>query len=318
VKRWWLALLLLGLAFSAFSGIFGQEGTLSNTSNFRVAAVQYPVLNGRGRTGFLQQLGHFVEKAKKHGARLIVFPELSVMDLVESRDGVASDQAKLARIAREDTPEIFKAVIQLSRESGVAILAGSFPRQVQDVSGAAQIRNTAFLAFPDGKQILQDKLFLTPDEVAWGWQPGDELRVFEAPWGRTAILICYDSQFPSLSNQVAAFKPEVLLVPSMTGTKGLERVRWTSQARAVEHHAYVVVAGAVNGKGDRYAAQAEIVTPQEEGFPGVMATGSLNQEAIVYGDLDLTLLRKSRDLTGLYSTRDQAARKTPISVVGPK
>ncbi|HVH99270.1 MAG TPA: nitrilase-related carbon-nitrogen hydrolase, partial [Enhygromyxa sp.] len=191
---------------------------------------------------------------------------------------------------------------------GVAILGGTAPRSTD-----AGIVNTAMLAFPNGQRVLQDKLFLTPDEAAWGWTTGDSLQVFDTPWGRSTMLICYDSQFPSLSHQLGEAAPELLLIPSMTCDKGLFRVRWSAQARAIEHHAYVVVVGTVDAHASAagFHGQAVVLTPQDSGFAGVLAEGPRNREAIVHAKLDLAQLRRSRIAAGLYAARDQAKRAIP-------
>jgi predicted amidohydrolase len=283
-----------------------------------VAAVQYPIRGGLDVTELLARIEHFAAEAQAGGAELVVFPELVVLDLLESAvpvigQGAAQAQdaeaTQLRRIAREVTPRYFEEIQSSSRRLGVAILGGSAPRET---SGGG-IVNTALLAFPDGQRVLQDKLFLTPDEAAWGWTYGDRLRVFDAPWGRSTILICYDSQFPSLSQQLSEAAPELILIPSMTSDHGFFRVRWAAQARAIEHHAYVVVVGTVDAEPtpDGYHGQAAFLTPQDSGFAGVLAEGPRNREAIVHAKLDLAQLRRSRRAAGLYAARDQVGRPVP-------
>jgi predicted amidohydrolase len=282
-----------------------------------VAAVQYPIRGGLQLGELLAQIERYAAEARDAGAKLVVFPELVVLDLLESAapvigQGAAqtedSEAVQLRRIASEITPRYFDAIQALSQRLGVAILGGTAPRESD-----RGIVNTAVLALPDGQRVLQDKLFLTPDEAAWGWTTGDRLRVFDAPWGRSTILICYDSQFPSLSHQLSEAAPELILIPSMTCEHGFFRVRWAAQARAVEHHAYVVVVGTVDAGAtpDGFHGQAAFLTPQDSGFAGVLAEGPRNREAIVYAQLDLAQLRRSRNTAGLYAARDQAARPIP-------
>lgn len=285
------------------------------TERWKVAAVQFPIENGLAPADFLQKVRGYAREAKAQGAGVVVFPELTALDLIP-RGTTEQDAAALKQVAEKLTPQIFESVQAMAKEEGLAILAGSFPR-----STPKGVVNTAILAFPEGRVVLQDKLFLTPDEVAWGWVGGDELKVFDAPWGRTTILICYDSQFPALSHELRQALPEVVLVPSMTGSKGLKRVRWASQARAVEHHAYVVVTGTtdpVGRAGRDYSGQAVFLTPQEEGFPGLLQAGKKDVPSVVSAELDLIKLRQSRVQSGIYSVRDFNRRTTPIRVVDGK
>lgn len=298
-------------ASKGFLAAAEESSRLAVMASLKVAAVQYPVRVGVTLESHLARVEKAVRDAKRRGAQLVVFPELAMYELVSPASAL-SESAQLARIAREETPRILDHAAELSAREGVAILAGSAPRVTRK-----GIVNTAMLVFPDGKRVLQDKLFLTPDEVAWGWKAGSELKVFDAPWGRSTILICYDSQFPALSHALSSSAPDLVLVPSMTGAKGFSRVRWASQARAIEQHAYVVVTGTIStsrNAGD-FVGQAAFLTPQEAGFAGLARSGPKNRSTIVDATLDFDQLRKSKLETGLYSGRDQGARRGPVRVV---
>lgn len=76
-------------------------------------------------------------------------------------------------MAREVTLELFRRAEVLAKELQISILMGSSPRFV-----GQDIVNTAMLLLPDGKKIMQDKVYLTPDEVDWGWKGGTQIKVF--------------------------------------------------------------------------------------------------------------------------------------------
>lgn len=309
-----------GLAARA-RGFLGEslrgKAAPSAAPRLKVAAVQYPVAGGSSLDEVRARMTDYVVRAKGDGAGLVVFPELFVLDRIDPASAL-SEADQLAAVARIETPEYFAHVARLSRELDIAVMGGTYPRELPEAAGGG-IVNTAILAFPDGRVVFQDKLHLTPDEVAWGWKAGEELRVFDAPWGRAAILICYDSQFPSITTALARSAPETILVPSMTGAKGFHRVRWASQARAIEHHAFVVVTGTVDGPGGAFGlvAQAAILSPQDRLFSGLIRQGPKGKDALVYADLNLERLRFSRKAAGIYAGRDQTLRPTPIRVVAP-
>jgi predicted amidohydrolase/L-aminopeptidase/D-esterase-like protein len=269
-----------------------------------VSAVQYPVEYGRSLEQVLTKVEGYVRDARAAGSELVVLPELFMLDLLTT--STAAEQAReLETIADTATPRAFDRIREMARANGLSILGGSWPRRVPGKG----VVNTAIMAFPDGRSILQDKNYLTPDEKAWGWATGDELKVFDAPWGKTVMLICYDSQFPILSNALAEHRPEVLLVPSMTGANGFERVRRSTEARGVEHYAYSVFTGTVGGIGGEYTARAAVYTPNDTGFPGTLTQGNENQRGqIVTTTLDLAQLRRARvaaAANGLYAGAQQ-------------
>jgi predicted amidohydrolase len=284
-------------------------------AELKVSAVQYPVEGDMTVENFIAKVKGYVEKASASGSNLVVFPELIGLDLLKSNNPV-SDLDQMAQIAKDVTPLFFDEIQSLSRQHGVSILAGTMPRMVE----GGKISNTAYLAFPDGRHVIQDKLFMTPDEQHWSWKPGEKLHVFQAPWGRTVILTCYDSEFPITTQAIADARPEVILIPSMTDTdRGFFRVRWSAQALAVHHYAYVIHTGTVtsdaNRNGDKYVGQASFLTPQDRLFPGVHTEGNKNTDGIINGTLDLKELREGRLNAGIYPARDQALRTAPLKVV---
>ncbi len=298
-------------------------------SRLRVAAVQYPVNGGLQFQEFMDKMEDFVLSAARDGAELVVFPELFTADLFPPGD-VQAEIAAIDYIVHESTPRFFESVQKLSTKLKIAILAGTIPRLADATH--KKIRNTAFFSLPDGKTYFQDKIFLTTCESKdWGWEgggvslesPGHSPRVplnlplnlIDTPWGPIVISICYDTEIPLLSSllasQLAENFPEIFLIPSCTGSShGFYRVRWTAQARAVEHYAYVIHTGTV-GPGTQTPnmntqfGQAAIITPRDEGFAGLLAEGPLQKSAIVYADLDLDFLRSKRQKAQVYPARDQ-------------
>ncbi len=285
-------------------------------TGLRVSAVQYAVNGGSSISWLLERIEGFVEQAVRARSDIVVFPELFALDMLPAKpsDITAAEEARLLRgIAAELNRGYFEFIGKLSGSLGVSILAGSVPRLEGD-----QIFNTACLAIPGsgGGLHFQDKVFLTyVERNLWNWSPGRELRRISAPWGRTVIPICYDVEVPGLSSELARFQPEVFLVPSCTeAIYGFERVKRTSQARAVEHFAYVVNVGTVGGgtgtpgMSAQYG-QANAYTPVEPGFAMTLPGGPLNHEAIVHFDLDLDQLRKTRLNVRAFPARDQMLLK---------
>jgi predicted amidohydrolase len=95
---------------------------------------------------------------------------------------------------------------------------------------------------------------------------------------------------------------EILFVPSCTdGREGFCRVRYCAQARAIENQIYVAVTGTVGNlplvpyMAANYG-QAAILTPSDYFFArdGIAAEGTINQEQIIFADVDLDLLDEQR------------------------
>ncbi len=311
--RWLKALIILTIANLAHAQNSCVDTFSSKTKapmkELKVAAVQYPLAEGSTPAAFLAKVAQYIKDAKSNGSDLVVFPELITTELV---DWHKADIPQLEAIAKDFTPKYIEFIEQQAKTQNIAILGGTTPRLTED-----GIVNTAILALPNGKTVLQDKLFLTPDEKVWGWEGGTKLNIVDAPWGKTAILICFDCEFPVVSNMLAKERPEVLLVPSWTSTEsGLNRVDFTARARAVEHYAYVIKTGTVQGDNatQPHFGQASFHTPQDKGFATKPQEGELNKAQILYGTLDLEHLRTRKAESGYYPGNEQNLRTKPLTL----
>lgn len=309
--RWLKALIIL-----TFATVANAQNTCGDVftsrvqmNELKVAAVQFPLAEGGDAKTFLAKVASYISDAKAKGSDLVVFPELITTELVDwSQDYIP----QLETIAKDFTPQYFEFIKAQAKANNISILGGTTPRMTDE-----GIVNTAILAMPDGKTMFQDKLFLTPDEKAYGWTDGSKLNVFQTPWGKTAILICFDCEFPIVSNVLAKEQPDVLLVPSWTSTEaGLNRVDYSARARAVEHYAYVIKTGTVAAPGARepHFGQASLHVPQDKGFNVKAQEGTLNQAEILFGTLDLKSLRKSKAESGYYPGQEQNQRTKPLSI----
>ena len=158
-----------------------------------------------------------------------------------------------------------------------------------------RVVNRAPLIAPFGKIAYQDKHVLTRFEAEeWGIAPGAPPNVFETPWGRIGISVCFDAEFPTLVRAQVEAGAWLILVPSCTDTlRGFHRVRIAAAARAMENQCFVCMAPTVGdapwcGTLDRNRGFAAAFGPVDRGFPedGELARGALDAAQFVYADLD--------------------------------
>jgi predicted amidohydrolase len=88
------------------------------------------------------------------------------------------------------------------------------------------IYNTAVLIGPDGKLAGKyRKVVITSREARLGITPGDDYPVFETPFGKIGMMICYDVFFPEVTRQLAMRGAEIIALPIYGGDDVLARVR---------------------------------------------------------------------------------------------
>src|SRR5690606_28752202 len=154
----------------------------------------------------------------------------------------------------------------------------------------------------------------------WDVWARSSLRVFETSFGRLAVAICYDVEFPEIVRAAARHDAHILCVPSCTDDRqGFFRVRYCAHARAIENHMYVIQAHTVGSLPMVPAVslnygQAAILTPSDFAFArdGILAEGVPNQEQMVIAELNLSTISESRS-TGTVLPLNDSKRSSEIA-----
>jgi predicted amidohydrolase len=281
------------------------------TRPIRIAAAQYPLSQFGTRFDYVRKLTDWVGRAGADGADLVVFPEYGAMEYAAAAGAeAASDLAASLEAVSAALPEMDAAHADLAQRLSVHILAASGPCRRID----GRYVNRARLFAPSGKIGVQDKMIMTPFEVAWGIAPGETLRVFDTALGRIGIAICYDSEFPLLVRAQAEAGADLILIPSCTEfVSGFNRVRTAALARALENGCITVQSPTVGEARwspavDVNAGAAGIFAPSEKGLSdtGVVAEGRLGEAMFVTATVDLARLREVRTRGEMRNTLDWA------------
>jgi predicted amidohydrolase len=276
----------------------------------RVASLQYYIRPVDSFEQFRDQVVSLVQTAADYRVQLIVFPEYFTCQLLTLGDLKRPITEQIRRLATQ-VPRYRELLSGLAQKHGVHIVGGSIPttRNGDDETVYA----VCFVFAPNGEVGEQAKLHMTRWETEeWLVSPGERLRIFETAWGKMAVNICYDVEFPEIARVAARQGVEVLVVPSCTDDRqGFLRVRYCAQARAIENQLYVVHSCTVGSLPMVPAVslnygQASILTPSDFSFArdGIVAEGVPNQESMVIGDLNLELIRESRERGTVLPLRD--------------
>lgn len=122
----------------------------------------------------------------------------------------------------EDSPQV-KAVCESARKNSIYVLFTTHEKDAQDY-----YYNTAFLISDKGEIVGRyRKCQLTMSEYLSGIVPGDELPVFETPFGKIGILICWDQWFYEASRILASKGAEIIFWL----TRGFHEERLITRAR---------------------------------------------------------------------------------------
>lgn len=163
-----------------------------------LALVQQDSPVGRKRENLERTIG-WVRQAAQQGAQLVCLPELGLT-------GHAGDPAMVREAEPVPGGDCVQALLGVARELDIAICAGI----AEDDRGIHY--NTQFIVAPGGYIGKQRKVHLSGDEYFY-FRHGTSLPVFELPFARVGIIICYDNHFPELARCLAVDGAELLLAP---------------------------------------------------------------------------------------------------------
>lgn len=271
--------------------------------SMRVAAVQYQMRQVTSFEEFATQCEFFIDSAADYSVDFLLFPELLTTQLLSLVAGPSPAQS--ARALSQFTDRYVSFFTDMAIQYNVNIIPGTHLAVEKN-----RLHNIAYLFHRDGRIDKQYKTHVTPSEARWwGITAGRDIHVFDTDRGKIAIAICYDVEFPEWVRIIKAKGAEVLFIPYNTDIRsGHIRVRSCAQARAIENHMYVVMAGAVGNLpqvegADIHYGQAAILTPSDIPFArdGIASEGTVNVETMIVHDLDLALLRRTES-TGTVRT----------------
>lgn len=289
----------------------------------RVASLQYYIRPVESFEQFRDQVEALVLTAADYKCHLLVFPEYFTIQLLTLGNVKRPINEQIRDLARQ-VPRFVEMMSKLARDSGLYIVAGTIPAMGEDDD---VVRNRCFVFGPKGEHGEQGKLHMTRFETEdWDVASSSSLHVFDASFGRFAVAVCYDVEFPEVARSAAREDAHILVVPSCTDDRqGFLRVRYCAHARAIENQMYVVHSSTVGSLPMVPAVslnygQAAILTPSDFSFSrdGVLAEGNYNQEMMVIGELNLKTITESRSsgtVLPLHDSRRTAELVSPVKLV---
>ena len=279
-------------------------------SRIRVATLQYFMRPVRSFEQFEEQVAALVDTAADYKCRLLVFPEYFTCQLLTVAGSKIPIAEQIRGLAKYEE-RIVEMFVRLAKQSGLYIVGGTLP--AMDPPDDRTVFNECYFYGPSGNWEIQGKLHMTRfEKEEWFVSPHDVFRIFETDFGKVAITICYDVEFPELARAAARHDVYMLIVPSCTDDRqGFLRVRYCAHARAVENQIHVVHACTVGSLPHIPAislnwGQASILTPSDFAFArdGILAEGVPNQESMIIGELDMDRIVETRRNGTVLPLRD--------------
>ncbi|KAJ1961187.1 Omega-amidase nit3 [Dipsacomyces acuminosporus] len=269
-------------------------------STLKLALIQLSV--GAQKSLNLANARSKVLEAAKAGASMVVLPEC-----FNSPYGTQYFSQYAEEIDSSNPSESIDALSKMAREAKVYLVGGSIPER-EPTTGS--LFNTCTVWNADGELIAKHrkvhlfdidfpgKIVFKESDVL---KPGNELTSFRTPWGRFGVAICYDMRFPELAMIAARTGCVGMIFPgAFNPTTGPLHWELLLRARAMDNQIFTAGCSPARDLEATYHAwgHSTIVDP----YAKVIST-TKEQQDIVYGDLDLSLVEEVRQSVPIYSQR---------------
>src|SRR5262249_23555820 len=179
---------------------YHNRGGIMVVERIRVASLQYSIRPVRSFEQFRDQVESLVETAADYECHLLVFPEYFTLQLLTLGNIKRPIREQVHDLAKQ-VPRFAEMMSELARRNSLYIAAGTIPVQGND---SDRVHNECFFFGPNGDYGIQGKLHMTRCEAEeWHISPHSSLKIFETGFGRVAIAICYDVEFPEVARAAA-------------------------------------------------------------------------------------------------------------------
>ena len=185
---------------------------------------------------------------------------------------------------------------ELARERRVYLCSGSIAEREGD-----RVYNTAYVFDPEGHEIAKHrKMHLFDIDVKGGQRffesdtlsPGNRVTVFDTPFCKMGLCICYDFRFPELARLMVDAGARVILVPAAFNmTTGPAHWELLFRARAVDNQVYTVGVAPARDLSSSYHSWGHSIVCSPWGE--VLAQAD-EKEAVMITALDLNRLEQIR------------------------
>ncbi|XP_007493638.1 omega-amidase NIT2 [Monodelphis domestica] len=263
-------------------------------AQFRLALIQLRVSSVKSDN--LSRACDFIKEAANQGAKIISLPEC-----FNSPYGTNFFPEYAETIPGETTEQLS----MLAKECQVYLIGGSIPEKDDE-----KFYNTCTVFGPDGSLLTKHrKIHLfdvdVPGKIRFQesetLSAGDSFSIFETPYCKVGVGICYDMRFAELAQVYSQRGCQLLVYPgAFNMTTGPAHWELLQRGRAVDNQVFVATTSPARDTDAPYVAwgHSTVVSPWGE----VLAQAGI-EETIVYANIDLKKLVEIRQQIPVLSQK---------------
>ncbi|MCJ7431422.1 carbon-nitrogen hydrolase family protein [Candidatus Bathyarchaeota archaeon] len=247
--------------------------------DFKIALAQIECKRA-DKTDNIRKIEQTTQHARKQGAELIVFPELSLTGYVV-RD-------EIYELAEPIPGPATEAVEKIAQKTKTYIVFG-----MPELSEKAQatIHNTAVLVGPEGLIGKYQKMYLPTHSVFEEkryFRPGYQAAAFDTKLGKIGLIICYDIFFPEVSRLTRLEGAQLIVCISASPAIRRMFFETLTVARALENTAFLAYVNLVGIEdGLQFCGGSKLVGPNGR----ILAKAKYDKEDMIMGTVNYADIR---------------------------
>jgi len=256
-------------------------------SSTTIACAQIDCVLGHPQTN-LQKIISTIRSAAERDAQLIMFPECALtgyaynsldeaIPFAESIDGPSS-----------------QAVAEVCRETGAYAVAGFIE------ADGDKFYNAAMLIGPDGVVGGYRKVHLPFIGIDRFLTPGDrQFEVFDLPFGKVGLNICYDISFPEAARVLKLMGAELIALITNWPEAAWRSPEFVANTRALENHVFYAATDRVGTeRGWKFIGRSKIVDCNGD----TVAEAGVEDEQLLIAAIEFQHANKNRivNVAGAY------------------
>ncbi|XP_068126797.1 omega-amidase NIT2 [Hyperolius riggenbachi] len=265
-------------------------------AKFRLALVQLLVTPVKADN--LKKASELIKQAAKQGAQIVALPEC-----FNSPYGTKFFPEYAEKIPGQST----QMLSDVAKECGIYLIGGSIPEE-----DSGKLYNTCTVYGPDGALLAKHrKIHLfnidVPGKIRFQesetLSPGDSFSVFDTPYCKIGVGICYDMRFAELAQIYTKRGCKLLVYPgAFNMTTGPAHWELLQRARALDNQVYVATVSPARDEKASYVAwgHSTVVNPW-----GEVVVKAAADETVISTDIDLQYLADIRQQIPIHSQRRQ-------------
>ena len=237
-----------------------------------------------------------IEEVVKKGAEIVILPEIF---------NSPYDTKKFREYSEEKNGKTWSFLSSIAKKNKIYLIGGSIPEKEND-----KVYNTSFIFDSEGNQISRHrKMHLFDIDIKGGQSfkesesltPGNSICVFNTPYCKIGLCICFDMRFPELSRLMVLKGAQIIIVPAAFNmTTGPPHWESMFKQRAIDNQCFTIgVAPARNEKASYISyANSIVVNPW-----GNIIYRANEKESFDVFDIDLSEINSIRKQLPLLSAR---------------